>query len=93
MPKPPNLSKDIIHIWQEKVKVQAKERDKMARAKNPEFDKIKYQNEFNKANYDRQEVVMPKGKKAVIKEAAKAAGQSVSEYINQAINERMTRDN
>ena len=36
---------------------------------------------------------MPKGKKAVIKEVAKAAGQSVSEYINQAIDERMEREN
>lgn len=35
---------------------------------------------------------MPKGKKAVIKGVAKAAGQSVSEYINQAIDERMERE-
>ena len=33
------------------------------------------------ANYDRVEVNMPKGKKAIVKEAAAAAGQSVSEYI------------
>ena len=59
----------------------------MARTRTEEFNQIKYQNEFNKANYDRVEVNMPKGKKAVIKEVAKAAGQSVSEYINQAIDE------
>ncbi len=64
----------------------------MARAKDPEFNQIKYQNEFNKKNYDRIEVNMPKGRKAVIVEAAKAAGQSTSEYINQAINERMEKD-
>ena len=62
----------------------------MARTRTEEFNQIKYQNEFNKANYDRVEVNMPKGK---IKEVAKAAGQSVSEYINQAIDERMEREN
>lgn len=64
----------------------------MARAKKEEFNQIRYQNEFNKANYDRVEVVVKKGEKAVIKEIAKAAGQSVSEYINQAIKERMERE-
>ncbi len=61
----------------------------MARTKNPEFNQIKYQNNFNKENYDRIEFITPKGKKAVIKDAAKAAGQSTSEYINQAIDDRM----
>lgn len=56
------------------------------------FDQIKYQNEYNKKNYDRMEIVMPKGKKAIIKEMAKASGQSMSEYINQAIEERMQRE-
>lgn len=64
----------------------------MARVKKEEFNQIKYQNEFNKVKYDRVEVVMKKGEKAVIKEIAKAAGQSVSEYINQAIKERMERE-
>ena len=64
----------------------------MARTRTEEFNQIKYQNEFNKANYDRVEVNMPKGKKAVITGVAKAAGQSVSEYINQAIDERMERE-
>ena len=64
----------------------------MARAKKEEFNQIRYQNEFNKVNYDRVEVVVKKGEKAVIKEIAKAAGQSVSEYINQAIKERMERE-
>ena len=57
-----------------------------------DFDQMKYQNEYNKQNYDRIEFITPKGRKAVIKEAAKAAGQSVSEYINQAINERMEKE-
>lgn len=64
----------------------------MARGKTQEFNQFKYQNEFNKANYDRVEIVTPKGQKAKIKNAAQAAGQSVSEYINQAIKERMERE-
>lgn len=64
----------------------------MEKSNKKPFDQIKYQNEFNKANYDRIEVIVPKGKKAVIKEAAKVAGQSTNEYINQAVNERMNRE-
>lgn len=58
-----------------------------------EFDQMKYQHEYNKENYDRAEIIMPKGKKAIIKEVAKAAGQSLSEYVNQAVDERMEREN
>lgn len=61
----------------------------MPRTKSGEFNQIAYQNEYNKMNYDRIEIKVPKGKKAVIKEAAKVAGQSVNEFINQAIDERM----
>ncbi len=64
----------------------------MARAKDEEFNQIKYQNEFKKANYDRVEILVKKGERAIIKEIAAAAGQNVSEYINQAIKERMERD-
>lgn len=65
----------------------------MARAKNEEFNQIKYQNEFKKANYDRVEILVKKGERAIIKEiAAATAGQNVSEYIKQAIKERMERD-
>lgn len=64
----------------------------MARPKKEEFNQIKYQNEYNKSNYDRVGIVMPKGRKDVIKKKAMAAGQSMSEYVNQAIEERMERD-
>lgn len=57
-----------------------------------EFNQIKYQNEFKKKNYDRFELVMSKGQKEVIKQRAKAAGQSISEYINTAIAEKMAKD-
>lgn len=55
------------------------------------FDQIKYQHEYNKKNYDRIEISVQKGQKIIIKEAAKTAGQSVNEYIVQAIKERMKR--
>lgn len=53
------------------------------------FNQIKYQNEFIKQKYDRVNLTVPKGKKEKIKEAAKAAGQSVNEYINSAIDNYM----
>lgn len=49
------------------------------------FNQIKYQNEFIKQKYDRVNLTVPKGKKEKIRAAAKAAGQSVNEYINSAI--------
>ncbi len=63
----------------------------MARTKS-EFNPVKYKNQFNKENYDRIEFVVPKGRKQKLKQIAAAANQSMSEYINQAINERIERD-
>ena len=54
-----------------------------------DFDQIKYQNEYNKQKYDRITIMTPKGKKDKIKAAAKAAGISVNEFINQAIDSYM----
>ena len=56
------------------------------------FNQIKYQNEFKKKNYDRFELVMPKGQKEVIRQRAQASGKSISEYINTAVAEKMARD-
>ena len=42
---------------------------------------------------ERVSLVLPKGKKIVIQEAATAEGMSVNAYINQAINDRMERGN
>ncbi len=64
----------------------------MTRAKSGDFDQIRYQSEYNKKNYDRIEIKVQKGKKEIVKAAATAAGQSVNEYICQAINERMEND-
>ena len=48
---------------------------------------------YVKANYDRQEVTMPKGKKDLVKAHAEANGESVNAFINRAIDETMERDN
>jgi hypothetical protein len=49
-------------------------------------------NKYVKANYDRINVTMPKGKKETIQAAAAAAGESVNAYINGAIDNQMKRD-
>lgn len=51
----------------------------------PDFDQIKYQNDYNKQKYDRITIMTAKGKKDAIKAAAAAAGMSVNEFINKAI--------
>ncbi len=53
------------------------------------FDQIKYNNDYNRQNYDRIGLMAPKGRKAEIKEAAKAAGMSLNEYILTAVAEKM----
>lgn len=58
--------------------------------KEERFDKIKYQNEYISEKYDRINLTMPKGEKAIIKEKASALGESVNEYINKAIKRRIS---
>lgn len=60
----------------------------MGKTKNG-FDQIKYQNRFINENYDRINLTVPKGYKSVLKEKAAEAGESVNEYINRAIKQRM----
>ena len=50
-------------------------------------------NKYMKSNYDRVNLVMPKGKKDVIHAHAAQQGESVNAYINRAIDEAMQRDN
>lgn len=48
---------------------------------------------YVRANYDRIEVTVQKGQKATIKAHAEAQGKSVNSFINEAIEEKMERDN
>lgn len=50
-----------------------------------EFNKIKYNNEYNKQSYDRINLMTEKGKKSQWTEKAKAAGLSLNAYITIAV--------
>jgi hypothetical protein len=49
-------------------------------------------NKYMKANYDRINLTVPKGKKDLVQSHAEARGESVNGFINRAINETMERD-
>ena len=49
-------------------------------------------NKYVKRNYDRLNVVLPKGRKAAIQSAADAAQQSLNGYVVQAIENRMEHE-
>ncbi len=49
-------------------------------------------NKHRNANYDRGELALPKGMKAKVQEAAKAAGLSFNGYVETAIKEKYLRD-
>lgn len=65
--------------------VPAESPDAAAGEEKPVFNQIAYQNEYNRQNYDRVNLAMPKGRKEKIRLAAAARGQSVNEFINAAI--------
>lgn len=47
---------------------------------------------YVKANYDRMELTVPKGKKDIIKSHAEAQGESVNGFINRAIDHQISQD-
>lgn len=49
---------------------------------------MKAVDKYVKANYDRIEIKARKGGKAALKELAAAAGQSMAEYVCDAVNEK-----
>ena len=54
--------------------------------------KAEYKNQWQKENYDRVNLTMPKGKKAIIQAHADNKGKSLNGYINEAIDEKMERE-
>lgn len=50
---------------------------------------IKATNKYNASAYDRLNIVIPKGQKATVEAAAKAAGESVNQYTQRALLARM----
>lgn len=56
------------------------------------FNKVAYDNAFIAKTYDRINLTVPKGDKALIKAYAEANGESVNGFIQRAIGEAMERD-
>ena len=52
---------------------------------NDKFDKISYNNEYNKNKYDSLRIVVKKGKKELLKAYAKKHGTTINGLINQYI--------
>lgn len=50
-----------------------------------------YNNEYQKENYDRITILRSKGQKEKLKDIANSKNQSVNEFINQAIDEKLKR--
>lgn len=53
---------------------------------------IIYKNDFNRNNYDRVGLMLPKGQKDKIKAYAESKGMSMNEYIRQLIVKDMEQD-
>lgn len=58
-----------------------------------EFNKIKYNNEYNKTAYDRFSLMLPKGYKLTLKEHTTKTNESVSSFIKRAIDNQIQADN
>ena len=63
----------------------------MAERKNSEA-RIRTNNKWTNAHYDRINIAVPKGRKDEIKAIADTQGQSVNAYIISAVDEKMERD-
>ena len=64
----------------------------MAERKNSE-KRIATNNRWTNAHYDRINIAVPKGRKDEIKARAQSQGKSINGFINEAIDEKMERDN
>lgn len=60
------------------------------------FDKVKYNNEFNKTRYDRVSLMLPAADQEINLEALKAhaaeRGESVNAFVQRAIRELIRKD-
>lgn len=54
---------------------------------------IKYNNDFNRDNYDRISLMVPKGKKDIIQAKAKENKESLNAFINRSINILISGEN
>lgn len=57
------------------------------------FNKVKYDNDYIKNNYDQVRFTVKKGKKEELKtHCSKFGYKSVNDFINKAVNEKIERD-
>ena len=56
------------------------------------FDQIAYNNDFKRQHYDEVRVLLPKGKKELVKKYAAEKGLSVSRLIVEALEEHCKLD-
>ena len=57
------------------------------------YDKVKYNNEFNRQAYDRLNIQVPKGHKTIIEAHWKAQGyKSLNSYVNALIDADMSQE-
>lgn len=54
-------------------------------------DTYDYNNDFNKNNYDRISLMLPKGSKAILKDVAASEGIKVNALIRRAIDRELER--
>ena len=47
---------------------------------------------YNKKAYDRIDIIVPKGKRQIIKDYAKSKGMSTNRFINEAIDKAMVTE-
>lgn len=70
-----------------------KEREvaEMPKKASGEFNQNQYINDFMKKNYDRINLTVPAGKKAIIAERAASKGKSTNAYINDLIDKDLEK--
>ena len=56
------------------------------------FDKVAYDNDFKRQNYDEIRALVPKGKREEIKKFAKEKGVSISRLVVEALEEHYGLD-
>lgn len=65
----------------------------MSDNKENKFNKVKYDNDYIKNNYDQVRFTVKKGKKEELKvHCIKFGYKSLNDFINKAVNEKIARD-
>jgi len=60
--------------------------------KRKTFTSNEVKRRYNEKTYDRLQLVVPKGKKNVIKEFALSRSKSLNSFVNEAIDEKIERE-